>query len=156
MTTKERNELIVDNISFADRIASIQFKKTPRCVQLDEIKSAAYMGLVDAASKYDGLKPFKNYAQFRIFGEIKDYLRSLYWFGREKVESLPKEIVCKNDHLNETFEDLTVHLSSYDRKIVYMYFIQDNTMQEIADSMQISLTKVYNILNSSIQEMQYD
>lgn len=69
---------------FADNTALHYFKKTPRSVNYDELKSAAYMGLVKAASKYDGENDFAPYAFCRMSGEIKDYLRSLAWGGRAK------------------------------------------------------------------------
>lgn len=75
------NQLILDNMIFAESVAKSQIKKT-FSVQFDELKSAAYMGLVDAAHKYDGRIPFQAYAYIRIIGEINDYLRSLCFFGR--------------------------------------------------------------------------
>lgn len=73
-----RNRLIVENIDFADQIASNLFKKTPKWIYLDELKSAAYLGLVVAASRYEGAVPFKGYACHRISGEIMDYMRFRY------------------------------------------------------------------------------
>lgn len=82
LTLEKRNQLILNHMEDANEIASIQFLKTPKCVQFEELQSAAYLGLVNAAQKYKEDKPFKPYASFRIYGEIKDYLRSLSWGSR--------------------------------------------------------------------------
>jgi DNA-directed RNA polymerase specialized sigma subunit len=102
LTIEERNNLIIKNMSLADKISCNQFRRIP-CVQLDEIKAAAYMGLVDAAIKWDGEKPFDVYAPFRIYGGIKDYLRSLLWGSRKnrvKVNSCQKsslDVLCADN-----------------------------------------------------------
>lgn len=85
----ERNKLILDNISFANQIAAKQFKITPKCFYFDELKSAAYMGLVEAAIRYRGQVPFRGFAFKRIQGEIIDYIRFRYRGGlQENLESL--------------------------------------------------------------------
>jgi len=76
-------DLILNNLFFAEQIAASQFKKTPRRIQYDELKSAAYLGLTVAASRYNGTVPFEAFARKRILGEIKDYLRKYYWRNRE-------------------------------------------------------------------------
>ena len=85
LTEETRNDLVIKNLSCADKIAYYKSKRVPRSVHLDELKSAAYMGLFDAACKYDGSCPFMGYAISRINGEIKDYLRSLSLSGRSKI-----------------------------------------------------------------------
>ncbi len=82
----DKQTLVLDHISFAEKIANNWFKKTPPQVQFDELKSAAYMGLCDAATRHDFKRDFKAFAAFRIVGEIKDYLRSLRWDKNVRVE----------------------------------------------------------------------
>jgi DNA-directed RNA polymerase specialized sigma subunit len=79
-------KLVLEHIAFAEKIATSWYKKTPPQVRLDELKSAAYMGLCDAATRHDWNRDFKAFAAFRIIGEIKDYLRSLRWDKNAKVE----------------------------------------------------------------------
>lgn len=93
MTIFERNTLIENNLLLARKIAAYQYKKTPKCVSFDELESAAYYGLVDAANRYNGITSFDNYASRRIFGEIKDYLRSLQFFANSVRISL-EEVSC--------------------------------------------------------------
>ncbi len=158
LTLEERNELISSHISFAEQLASVQFRKIPSCVQWDELKSAAYMGLVDAAEKYDGSKPFKSYASFRIFGEIKDYLRTLYWGGRRggfKVSSWDSEYEqvseSESEDFNDFFEGITKMLSPLSKKILYMYYAEDKTMKQIGVEVNLSASRVYQILQDNLQ-----
>lgn len=159
LTIEKRNELIIDHMLLANQIAAIQFSKTPPCVQLDELKSAAYMGLVDAAIKYDETKPFKFYASFRIYGEIKDYLRGLRWTGRKqdiKVYSLDEydyAIDTEVDDFNELFESLTNDLSPIGKKILWLYYAEDKTMQQIGNIVHLSVTRIYQILQASIEKI---
>lgn len=163
LTLSERNDLITNHMSFAERLASAQFKKTPKCVQWDELKSAAYMGLVDAATKYDGSKPFSVYATFRIFGEIKDYLRTLYWAGRGqdvKVsswdEALDYAAETEPENFDEFFDGIAKNLSSLGKKILRMYYAEDLTIKQIAAEVNLSPTRVFQLLKSNLQALRKD
>ena len=163
LTLTERNDLIVSHMSFADRLASVQFKKTPACVQWDELRSAAYMGLVDAAAKYDGSKPFNVYASFRIFGEIKDYLRTLYWGGRGqdvKVSSwddtYDNAAEPEPENFDEFFDGIAKNLSPLAKRILRMYYAEDLTIKEVAAEVGLSPTRVFQLLKSSLQTLRKD
>lgn len=158
LTVNERNALIVNNMNYADRIATKHFSRTPRCVQLDELKSAAYMGLVDAARKYDGNRPFEVYAAYRIFGEIKDYLRSLRWSRSEEVktQALPEDydVAIANDKAPEVhFDELMGLLPDLNGQIVKLYYHDDYTIKEIANEVKLSSTRVHQILKSSLEDL---
>jgi RNA polymerase sigma factor for flagellar operon FliA len=79
------NDLIVNNIYFADFLAA-QFKRRLISVSYDELQSAAYLGLVEAANKFntDENVGFKSFAKFRIIGAMRDYLREIRWGSRRK------------------------------------------------------------------------
>lgn len=146
LTIEQRNKLITENMFFADTLAKIQYKKIPHHIHFEELQSAAYLGLTAAATRYNGMNSFHAYAKYRIFGEIKDYLRSLYWFKDAKVEPLPEDLVCKENNLENIFEDITSKLPSRSRNIAHMYFMQNMTMKEIAQKSNISLTRICQIL----------
>src|ERR1022692_3707077 len=82
----KRDELFNKYIPLANKIANNEKKDVPKCVQLEELVSAAYCGLLDAATKYDKEKndQFPLYGKIRILGEINDYLRKCTWAGRGK------------------------------------------------------------------------
>jgi RNA polymerase sigma factor for flagellar operon FliA len=58
--------------------------RTPSHITIEDIRGAAYVGLLEAAAKFDeslGWK-FNTYASRRIKGAIRDYLRALDWVPR--------------------------------------------------------------------------
>jgi len=78
-----KTELITLNINFANKIAAHK-KSRISCVHFEELQSAAFLGLVEAANGYDSEKNncFLAYAYIRINGAIKDYLREIRWGSR--------------------------------------------------------------------------
>jgi DNA-directed RNA polymerase specialized sigma subunit len=82
MTTAERQALVVDYMPLAHKLAWNKKAGVPRCVSIEELKAAAYLGLVDAASRAAARDRFFPHA--RIIGEMDDYLRSLRWGSRSR------------------------------------------------------------------------
>lgn len=101
-SVSERNALVEENMSFAENLARQRHRTVNRTVQLSDLVSAAYCGLIDAASRYDENKvskmarmPFTAYARARICGAMNDYLRSCNWGTRStprKVKSLELQL----------------------------------------------------------------
>jgi len=83
------NNLIIENIHLADILAA-KFKKQFFLVSYDELQSAAYLGLVEAANKFrlDQKASFKSFARFRIIGAMRDYLREIRWGSRRRPISV--------------------------------------------------------------------
>lgn len=80
---KTTDKLIIENMFFAEMLAA-KIKKKIKNFSYEELKSAAYLGLVESANKYDSLKnsSFRAFAYSRINGAIKDYLREMSWGSR--------------------------------------------------------------------------
>ena len=88
-TLIERNSLIVENISLANKIAKSKKRKLSH-ISYDELQAAAYLGLVEAAHKY---RPEENdcfaaFAVWRIIGAVRDYLRELSWGSRANPQKM--------------------------------------------------------------------
>lgn len=81
---RDRNLLVEDYLPLADQTAEWMVTSLPPQVDVDDIKSAAYMGLVTAVERFDPDKgyQFKTFANHRIRGAVLDYLRSLDWAPR--------------------------------------------------------------------------
>jgi RNA polymerase sigma factor (sigma-70 family) len=149
----ERNQLILNHLFLAKQIALSQFKKTPPHVQLDELQAAAYMGLVQAASKYDGKKPFIKYAPFRIYGEIKDYLRGFYWGGRTKPLSVTSLKSDCEDKEEDCFDEFVEPLSDLGKKVISMRYKEYMTMEEIAEKVNLSKSRVFQLIQENLQTL---
>ena len=70
--------MIIENAALVDKIAKRIIYRLPPNVELDDLKSAGFIGLIDAIEKYSDDKgtPFKVYAEIRIRGAIMDELRA--------------------------------------------------------------------------------
>jgi RNA polymerase sigma factor for flagellar operon FliA len=80
---KNTRELILSNINLANNLAASK-KRSLSHIYYEDLQSAAFLGLVEAANKFDNSKNncFEAFAICRIQGAIKDYLRELNWGSR--------------------------------------------------------------------------
>lgn len=145
------NELILDNLEFARNLAKKLKKKMPKSVQYEELESAAYFGLVDACKKYkEGC--FKSFAYKRINGEIKDYLRELYWNynGSMKVKPISDDFLYyKKNDFDEFIEDFPKEV----KMIFVNYFVDEMSLQQIADNMECSVGYIHGILKKYLKKI---
>lgn len=82
--TSDRNVVVEQYAYLINKVAYKMIARLPANVELDDLKSAGVIGLIDAAEKYDPEKSsnFKSYAEIRIRGAMVDELRSLDWVPR--------------------------------------------------------------------------
>ena len=151
MLDNNKQELVLRHITFADKIAVNYFSKTPPQVQLDELKSAAYTGLVDAANRYDGQRNFESFAAWRIIGEIKDYLRSLRWSKHYSVSSIEGMDFPVEDQENlEISEECLRGISPFAKNILKMYYGREMTLTEIAAKIKMTPARISQLIKENI------
>ncbi|MBN1142147.1 MAG: FliA/WhiG family RNA polymerase sigma factor [Deltaproteobacteria bacterium] len=90
---EEINRLIQAHLSLVDFWVDRMRTQVPAYLSRDEIASAARLGLVDAAHRFDPQKGvlFKTFAEQRIRGAVFDEVRRMDWAsrtGREKYSRL--------------------------------------------------------------------
>ncbi len=120
-----RNSLVEAYLPLVDYLAGRISERLPRCVQVDEVRSAGVLGLMDAIEGFDlarGIK-FETYCSVRVRGSILDELRARDWAPRlvrsraqkfgESVRRLqarlgrkptPQEIISELNITTEEFE----------------------------------------------------
>jgi len=93
MEKKEREKLILDNISLVKKVASKIYYRLPKGdIEFDDLVNVGVIGLMKAIQKYDKDKAkFSTYAYIKIRGEILDYLRSLDIVPRTVRDRIKKE-----------------------------------------------------------------
>lgn len=145
-------KIILNHLKFASKLARIKSLSSPPQVSFEELESAAYMGLVKAAERFnpDLGFAFSSYARFRINGEMKDYMRSCLIGSKSKVRFINQgedfEIKSSiDDDFNFNFSSF---LNSRETKIVNLYYINSISMKEIGIDEGISESRVSQILNS--------
>lgn len=152
------HELIETNLDLADRLAKSKKRRTRQQISLQELRSAAYMGLVDAAQRYEIAQgPFRNFAARRIIGEMIDYVRETGWSNKShsvRVTSLEPYITetrgdggtasglaappdCSGGN-GAFIRRVAQHLPEQGRRMISWYYLDNLTMKEIAAKMDIT------------------
>ena len=143
-------KLIVDYIPLANKLAWQKSMTTPKSVTFDELKSAAYMGLVDAAIKFKpALGSFSNYAKIRISGSIKDHLRHLSNYGSIRPVRENDAFFSDNDEIstNDFFDFVASKLEESDGNLLKMYYLEQKTLKEIGVSRGVGESRVSQIIS---------
>lgn len=89
----DRDYLIIEHLKLAEDIAIREWRTATHALEKDEMMSLAYLGLVDAAQRWesycerkqydpDAIQYFKVFARLRIRGTIRDSIRSADWATR--------------------------------------------------------------------------
>ena len=160
-------ELVEQYVPYANKLACQKKKTLPNFIDLDEIKSAAYMGLVEAATRYKpemGVK-FTTFSYTRIFGAIHDYLREQGWMKKDgeyqTMQNLDYQIADSDgkkctimdsiaakceDTTEECFEVVTLKLDDQAKKILRTYFIEEYSMKEVGDQIGVSESRVCQLI----------
>jgi RNA polymerase sigma factor FliA len=81
---KKRDALVIENLQIVGSVLQAWLPKLPHSIEAEDLWSAGVIGLIDAAQKYDSTRSvrFRTYAEVRVQGAIRDYLRSLSWAPR--------------------------------------------------------------------------
>lgn len=158
-------QLVEQYVPLANKLAYKKKKNLPNFVDIEELKSAAYMGLVEAASRY---KPelgvqFSTFAYPRIFGAIHDYLREMGWGKRnESVKAFSLNTIVKtNDgeysqgdlleskkeyNSDEFMEVITFTLDNQAEQVLRYYFIDECSMKEVGEKFGVSESRVSQLI----------
>ncbi len=163
--------LVVKYVPLANKLAYQKKKTLPRFVDVEDLKSAAYLGLVEAASRFDPRKgvAFSTFAYPRIFGAIHDYLREQGWIRKGDLTPvisldcsikdkdgcyLKDTIESKNENdTEECFEVISVNLDDYSKNILRYYFIEDYSMKEVGDKIGLSESRVSQLIKNYKSEI---
>lgn len=147
MTINERNQLVLNYMPLANKIANDKNKNTPKNITLDELKSAAYLGLIQAANRYNKeIKcSFVTYAKYRIIGEIKDHLRK----NKTKFVEI-KDQYYYNSENKDNIDVLSFIYSILDRtgqSVIKMYYVDNKSMKQIGKQLNITESRVSQMID---------
>jgi RNA polymerase sigma factor (sigma-70 family) len=152
------NFLITSHLGLAERIAALKKKKL-YSVHQEELLSAAYLGLVEAAHKFEESKctSFPVFASFRIAGAIKDYLREMSWGTRHnpvRRTQMTEDMLtdCMDDPC-ELIAKLTKCLGERERQIVRLHYQAGMEQAQIAQEVGLSKSRICQILQSAVETM---
>ena len=104
-----REQLILGHIRFADKVSrKFFFQHNRGLVEFDELKSAALLGLCDAAQRFDESRGqnFETFSYMRIRGAMFDYLRRAIPSSRAAIPWLLRD-TCGSDDAPAAFSERT-------------------------------------------------
>ncbi len=80
----DRSQLIRENMPLVELVVQRMVPQVPSFMTREDMISAAMVGLIDAANKFDPVKgvKFRTFAEYRVRGAILDEMRKLDWFSR--------------------------------------------------------------------------
>jgi RNA polymerase sigma factor for flagellar operon FliA len=125
----DRSQLIRDNLQMVEIVVQRMIPQVPSFMTKDDMKSAAMVGLADAANRFDASKgiQFKTFAEYRMRGAILDEMRKLDWFSRTMRE--------KNSLLTQTMLRLERKLNRSPEE------------EEMAQALDMTLEQYHSLLN---------
>lgn len=159
----EIQKIVEQYIPLANKIAFQKKRTLPKHVDIEDLRSAAYLGLVEAGSRFDpelGIS-FSTFAYPRIFGAVHDYLRSQGMVKRGNFEncysidssSSDDEFLLKDSieskpkcDIDECFEDLTVGFDEDAKLVLKYYFIDEESMKEIGSKFGVSESRICQLI----------
>ena len=108
-----RERLIQDHLPLVNFLVERMITQVPSTMTRDELASAAMMGLIDAANRYDAGRGilFKTFAEHRMRGAMLDEARKSDWFSRtlrDKQSRLTRAINRLEQHLGRPPEEFEI------------------------------------------------
>lgn len=133
----------------AESMARARSKSLPVNLTLDEVRSAAFYGLSDAASRYDPSKgvPFSCYAKIRISGEITELFRGTL-YSCDAADSTDPEFSqaqCSVE-TEDFFEFVRSEVGDRDGKFLKMYYVDGKSLKEAGMALGVGESRASQIL----------
>lgn len=155
-------QLVLQYVPLANKLAYRKKRSLPSFVDIEELKSAAYLGLVEAATRFDTKygAAFSTYAYSRISGAICDYLRELGWGKKSDSHfvSLDKHVDGEDCDLKDMLESkeerndkeflevVSADLDDQAEVILKMYFVEDFSMKEVGEKFGVTESRVSQLI----------
>lgn len=159
-----RHELIEEHINYAEKLA-VKFygKRSHTQAEMDDIIGSAYLGLCDAAARYDLNKSdaFKTYSYFRILGTMYDYVqmnggvsrnsyKKLKAQSKDNVEMMNVNNAEALENLKSLIEDwgISVHYNRVSQGVDITYVDQPHQEE------QVSMKQISHLLREALDSLE--
>lgn len=149
VTTPERWQarLVESYRPLAERIARWVFSRYPKVLELDDLVGAAFLGLVDAARRFDPARgiAFEAFAGTRIRGAVLDALRAADWVPthtrrqRTRLEQARSEVRSRTEgpsSAGEVARALDISLDAYDRLVAGAQLGETSSLEDLVEEGQ--------------------
>lgn len=136
-------------IPLAESMACRRSRNLPSDVTFDDVKSAAYFALAEAAHRYDPERgvSFPTYARLRMSGEITDLFRK-----RSKNSSDPPDVEAPTSHdmveSRDFFDFVESEIGREDAEMVRGYYLYGRSLKEVGSDRGVGESRASQILKS--------
>ena len=139
----DQQRLILENLSYARKQAQKFQSERKHCgFALEDYESAAFLGLCDAARRYDASSDvsFKGFAFLRINGEMNDLLRSSGFITRKQVRAIANLLgeTAESGALRKVVRALTLNLKHFKEVVsdsgIKLHFDERDQLSDISYS----------------------
>lgn len=170
----DRRALFNAHHAWALRVARGLARRLPPTVQLAEVESAVLEGLWDAAGRWDGQRPFKTFATWRLRGALQDYLRGWLPTGQRRKQSKHRTIrtlplhVSRDDEqhyepaarpirhdadIEDELHRLLLPLPPRARQVMRLYHLDGWLLREIGDHLGLGEARISQILSQAEERL---
>jgi RNA polymerase sigma factor (sigma-70 family) len=147
-------KLVEKYIPLANKLAFNKKQTLPKFIDIEELRSAAYLGLTEAANRFDESRgiAFSTFAYPRILGAIIDFVRQMGWGKRNDpkraygLDAIEEILAPKDCNLEEMFEVIAHDVDKRTEQILRCYFIDENSMKEVGDKFEISESRISQLI----------
>lgn len=157
-----QQQLVEQYVPLANKLAFQRKLALPKFIDVEDLKSAAYLGLVEAASRFDpslGIA-FSTFAYPRVFGAIQDFLRREglgkrgNFLKSHSLNEQEEDGACLQDMLEakpeenheELLETISFELGDQAREVIRLYFIDEYSMREVGERFGVSESRISQLI----------
>ena len=158
-----RTAYILEHLELVDVIAGSIIRRMPASFELDDLRQAGRVGLINAAARYDRSMnvPFGAYARHRIRGEILEACRRRNWreATHEELYAGVRDMRPADVDLDagiragERARLLTMALAGLSpahRAILRAHYLEQRTVREIGQKAGITAGRASQILHEAL------
>jgi len=168
-------QLVEQYVPLANKLAFQKKKSLPRFIDIEDLRSAAYLGLVEAANRFnpDMGVCFSTFAYPRINGAIIDYLRDQGWMRRgdtchiisldapvanSEMCVLGDTVAAKEEITDqeEVLEVITLNLDNQAKAVLRHYFIDELSMKEVGEKFGVTEGRISQLIKEYKQRIRTD
>jgi len=161
----DRERMIETNMPLVNFLVERMMTQVPAFISRDELRSAAMIGLMDAASRFDPRRGvlFKTFAERRIRGAIIDEVRRLDWFSRslrEKQSRMSKAVdqlvkkFQRQPEEHEIAQELDLSLDDYHDLLTQVSQLGCVSLNESLDDSEGSASFIDNLEDTEQESVQ--
>lgn len=154
-----REQLVLQNMLFAKKLVYEKKKVLPKFVDEEELLSAAYVGLVEAASRYnfDMNISFTTFAYPRVHGAIYDYLRQSCaqhknslsldsTFTQDGEQTIGDILAARPVRNTDLFDMISAEFGEQAKDVLHLYFVERFSMKEIGKKFGVSEGRISQLI----------